>query len=56
MNQPEMPRGISDEEVYPGLMKNILKAIETVFAPKGAAVVESNRMAFLAGREFAEKS
>ena len=36
--------------------KIILKAIETVFAPKGAAVVESNRMAFLAGREFAEKS
>jgi len=27
-----------------------------VFAPKGAAVVESNRMAFFAGREFAEKS
>jgi indolepyruvate ferredoxin oxidoreductase beta subunit len=36
--------------------KIILKAIETVFAPKGAAVVESNRMAFLAGREFAENS
>ncbi len=36
--------------------KIILKAIETVFVPKGAAVVESNRMAFLAGREFAEKS
>jgi indolepyruvate ferredoxin oxidoreductase beta subunit len=36
--------------------KIILKAIETVFAPKGAAVVESNRMAFLAGRKFAEKS
>jgi indolepyruvate ferredoxin oxidoreductase beta subunit len=36
--------------------KIILKAIETVFAPKGTAVVESNRMAFLAGREFAEKS
>jgi len=32
----------------------ILKAIETVFASKGAAVVESNRLAFLAGREFAE--
>jgi indolepyruvate ferredoxin oxidoreductase beta subunit len=36
--------------------KIILKAIDTVFAPKGAAVVESNRMAFLAGREFAENS
>jgi indolepyruvate ferredoxin oxidoreductase beta subunit len=32
----------------------ILKAIATVFASKGAAVVESNRLAFLAGREFAE--
>jgi len=32
----------------------IMKAIETVFALKGAAVVESNRLAFLAGREFAE--
>jgi len=32
----------------------ILKAIETVFASKGVAVVESNRQAFLAGREFAE--
>jgi len=36
--------------------KIILKAIETVFAPKGEAVVESNRMAFLAGRKFAENS
>ena len=36
--------------------KIILKAIETVFAPKGVAVVESNRMAFLAGRKFAENS
>lgn len=32
----------------------ILKAIETVFASKGEAVVESNKKAFLAGREFAE--
>jgi indolepyruvate ferredoxin oxidoreductase beta subunit len=32
----------------------ILKAITTVFASKGAAVVESNRQAFLAGRRFAE--
>lgn len=32
----------------------ILKAIETVFASKGEAVVESNRQAFLAGRKFAE--
>ena len=32
----------------------ILKAIETVFAAKGEAVVESNRQAFLAGRKFAE--
>lgn len=36
--------------------KIILKAIETVFAPKGESVVESNRMAFLAGRKFAENS
>ena len=36
--------------------KIILRAIETVFAPKGVAVVESNRMAFLAGRKFAENS
>ena len=34
--------------------KIILKAIETVFASKGEAVVESNKKAFLAGREFAE--
>lgn len=34
----------------------ILKAIETVFATKGEAVVESNKNAFLAGREFAENS
>lgn len=34
----------------------ILKAIETVFATKGEAVVESNKKAFLAGREFAENS
>lgn len=33
----------------------ILKAIETVFKSKGDKVVESNRMAFLAGREFAVK-
>jgi indolepyruvate ferredoxin oxidoreductase beta subunit len=33
--------------------KIILKAIETVFTSKGAAVVESNKKAFLAGREFA---
>lgn len=32
----------------------ILKAIATVFAAKGAAIVESNRLAFLAGRKFAE--
>jgi hypothetical protein len=32
----------------------ILKAIETVFATKGAVVVESNRMAFIVGRNFAE--
>jgi indolepyruvate ferredoxin oxidoreductase beta subunit len=32
----------------------ILKAIETVFASKGAALVESNHKAFLAGRKFAE--
>ncbi len=32
----------------------ILKAIETVFSPKGAAVVESNRLAFLTGRKYAE--
>jgi indolepyruvate ferredoxin oxidoreductase beta subunit len=32
----------------------ILKAIETVFASKGEAVVESNRKAFLAGRTLAE--
>jgi indolepyruvate ferredoxin oxidoreductase beta subunit len=32
----------------------ILKAIDTVFAPKGAAIVESNRLAFKAGRKFAE--
>jgi indolepyruvate ferredoxin oxidoreductase beta subunit len=32
----------------------ILKAIETVFCQKGAAVVESNRNAFFAGRKFAE--
>ena len=32
----------------------ILKAIATVFAAKGEAVVESNRQAFLAGRKFAE--
>jgi len=32
----------------------ILKAIETVFAPKGEMVVESNRQAFLAGKRFAE--
>ena len=32
----------------------ILKAIATVFAAKGEAVVESNRKAFLAGRKFAE--
>ena len=31
----------------------ILKAIDTVFQSKGDKVVESNRMAFLAGREFA---
>lgn len=30
----------------------ILNAIETVFKSKGDKVVESNRMAFLAGREF----
>lgn len=34
--------------------KIILKAIETVFASKGDAVVESNKKAFLAGREFSE--
>jgi indolepyruvate ferredoxin oxidoreductase, beta subunit len=34
--------------------KIILKAIETVFASKGEAVVESNKKAFLAGRDFAE--
>jgi len=34
--------------------KIILKAIETVFASKGDAVVESNRLAFLAGRQYAE--
>jgi indolepyruvate ferredoxin oxidoreductase beta subunit len=33
----------------------ILKAIETVFASKGDSVVESNKKAFLAGREFAVK-
>lgn len=33
----------------------ILKAIETVFAAKGEAVVELNKKAFLAGREFAER-
>ena len=32
----------------------ILNAIETVFASKGIAVVESNKKAFLAGRKFAE--
>jgi indolepyruvate ferredoxin oxidoreductase, beta subunit len=32
----------------------ILNAIASVFAPKGAAVVESNRLAFLAGRKYAE--
>lgn len=32
----------------------ILKAIETVFASKGAAVVESNLKAFTVGRKFAE--
>lgn len=32
----------------------ILKAIETVFSSKGEAVVKSNRLAFLAGRKFAE--
>jgi indolepyruvate ferredoxin oxidoreductase beta subunit len=32
----------------------ILKAISTVFMQKGDAVVESNKKAFLAGREFAE--
>ena len=32
----------------------ILKAIETVFDSKGPAVVESNRLAFLAGRQYAE--
>lgn len=32
----------------------ILKAIEIVFASKGTAVVESNRLAFLAGRKYAE--
>lgn len=31
----------------------ILKAIETVFKAKGDKVVESNKQAFLAGREFA---
>lgn len=36
--------------------KIILKAIETVFGRKGEAVVESNKKAFLAGREFAENS
>jgi indolepyruvate ferredoxin oxidoreductase, beta subunit len=36
-----------DEEI-------ILKAIETVFAAKGEAVVKSNRQAFLAGGKFAE--
>ena len=33
----------------------ILKAIETVFIRKGEEVVEMNRQAFLAGRQFAEK-
>ena len=33
----------------------ILKAIETVFCPKGPDVVESNRQAFLAGKHFAEE-
>ena len=33
----------------------ILKAIATVFASKGDSVVESNKKAFLAGREFAVK-
>src|SRR5690606_33904139 len=32
----------------------ILKAIETVFASKGAEVVESNLKAFTVGRKFAE--
>jgi indolepyruvate ferredoxin oxidoreductase beta subunit len=32
----------------------ILKAIETVFAVKGESVVELNKKAFLAGREYAE--
>lgn len=34
--------------------KIILKAIETVFAPKGITVVESNRQAFQAGWKFTE--
>lgn len=33
----------------------ILKAIETVFGRKGNEIVELNRKAFLAGRQFAEK-
>jgi indolepyruvate ferredoxin oxidoreductase beta subunit len=32
----------------------IINAIATVFAPKGAVVVESNRQAFLVGRKYAE--
>jgi hypothetical protein len=32
-----------------------LKAIETVFGPKGPEVVQSNRQAFLAGKHFAEE-
>lgn len=33
----------------------ILKAIETVFAKKGTGVVESNKLAFNQGKNFAEK-
>lgn len=36
--------------------KIILKAIETVFAAKGAKTVESNKQAFLTGKKFAENA
>jgi len=36
--------------------KIILKAIETVFASKGMKILESNQMAFVKGRKFAEST
>lgn len=34
--------------------KTILKAIETIFIPKGLQIVESNQLAFAEGNKFAE--